>query len=248
VEGKIVELGGGAAQQIIKFLDAHPRQELTVAVGYASVAGIAWLAKRTQDRPVTLLIGDVRQKHFEEATDRDRSDALDFIQRGDTEILNWYRTERNPLGKAEAHLKVWAIASPGQRPSAYLIGSANLTKTGLHKNVEVMAIADHSDHGYLLNTLNALTAHAWDAKSKLRDYLQPAPAPARPASASPIPAETTPAPRLKPEPRSSPRRVPQRSSPRAWAFRASVWAFGVIALISASILLIWLAVERLIGG
>ena len=58
-----------------------------MAVGYASVAGIAWLAERAGDRPVTLFIGNVRPNHFKEMSDKNRDAAIRFLRRGDVEVL-----------------------------------------------------------------------------------------------------------------------------------------------------------------
>ena len=112
-------LGGRTADRVERFLDAHPDGRLMVCVGSASVAGIVWLAERTRRRPVTLLIGDLKSRNFAKATDADRGAALDFVNRGDVSVRNWYRTQRSGQGRSEAHLKVWAAcdATTHRRPS-----------------------------------------------------------------------------------------------------------------------------------
>ena len=59
-----------------RFLNAHPSGPLVVCVGSASVAGIAWLAKRSRRRPVTLLIGDMKSRNFAKATGTQSSGSL----------------------------------------------------------------------------------------------------------------------------------------------------------------------------
>ena len=61
-------LGTSAADRINRFLNDYPDGELFVAVGYASVAGLAWLGKRTTGRPVTLIIGNAQASRFQKAS------------------------------------------------------------------------------------------------------------------------------------------------------------------------------------
>ena len=142
-----------------------------VCVGSASVAGIVWLAQRSENRPVTLLVGDMKGRNFAKASDADRRAALRFVQRSDVEVLNWYRTDRSSQGRSEAHLKVWAAGDDTGELQAFLVGSANLTIAGLHENVELMALTDGSDLDYLHNSLTRLQAEAWDAKERLQGLI-----------------------------------------------------------------------------
>ena len=165
-------LSDTAADRVERFLDAHPSGPLVVCVGSASVAGIVWLAKHSRGRPVTLLIGDMKSRNFAKAADADRRAALDFVQRGDVTVLNWYRTSRSNQGRSEAHLKVWAACDDARTPRAFLVGSANLTMAGLRENVELMALADASEHAYLRTTLQQLQAKSWDAKERLEEWVE----------------------------------------------------------------------------
>ena len=165
-------LSDTAADRVERFLAAHPSGPLVVCVGSASVAGIAWLAKRSRGRPVTLLIGDMKSRNFAKATDADRRAALDFVQRGNVTVLNWYRTGRSNQGRSEAHLKVWAACNNAGTPQAFLVGSANLTIAGLHENVELMALADASEHAYLRSTVQQLRDKSWDRKDRLQELIE----------------------------------------------------------------------------
>ena len=137
-----------------------------------------WLAERSRGRPVTLLIGDMKSRNFAKATDAHRHTALGFVQRSDVTVLNWYRTDRSNQGRSEAHLKVWAACDHAGDPQAFLVGSANLTMAGLHENVELMTVADASEHSYLRSTLQRLRDKAWDAKERLEEWIEHGDAPA----------------------------------------------------------------------
>ena len=123
-----------AATRIEKFLNDHPGGPLTVAVGYSSVPGIAWLARRSRGRRVSLLIGDCRPQNFKCSKAKDRAEAVAFLKRPDVVVGNWYKKRG---GASEAHLKVW-VAYDVPRP-AVLSGSANLTHKGLYRNTEMVA-------------------------------------------------------------------------------------------------------------
>ena len=167
-----MSIGSGGADRVERFLAAHPTGPLVVCVGSASVAGIVWLAQRSRGRRVTLFIGDMKSRNFALATDRDRSAALAFVSRTDVDVRNWYRTKRSSQGRSEAHLKVWAACDDTGAPQAFLVGSANLTIAGLHENVELMALADASEHAYLRSTLQQLQDKSWDAKERLEEWIE----------------------------------------------------------------------------
>ena len=151
-----------------------------MAVGYASVAGIAWLAERAGDRPVTLLIGNVRRNHFAEMSDKDRDAAVRFLRRGDVQGLTWYQKRRDDRPAREAHLKVWAVMaeSPRRRGrpgavEAVLVGSGNLTKAGLFHNEEAFAHAAGEDLRRIAAQLERLRSHQWKRKDKILEYITP---------------------------------------------------------------------------
>ena len=179
--------GRSASALIEDFLRAHPRGELFVAVGYASVAGIAWLAERAGDRPVTLFIGNVRPNHFKEMSDKDRETAIRFLRRGDVQVLTWYQKARDNRPAREAHLKVWAVMSESPRRrgrsgavEAMLVGSGNLTKAGLVHNEEAFAHAAGEDLRRIGAQLERLRSHQWKRKDNILEYITPEEAADRP--------------------------------------------------------------------
>lgn len=159
-------MDGTAAERIERFLDEHPGVPLTVAVGFSSPNGIAWLARRTRNRTVRLLIGDCRPRYFRHATNEDRYEALAFLGRSDVEVWNWYRTHGTA---SDAHLKVW-IAHDAPRPAA-LNGSANLTHQGLYLNEELVTGIPEAEVDQAIQRVEAIFDKAWDAKDRLREYI-----------------------------------------------------------------------------
>ena len=172
--------GDSAGSLIEDFLHSHPRGELFVAVGYASVAGIAWLADRTGDRSVTLFIGNVRPNHFKEMSDKDRDTTIRFLHRDDVQVLTWYQKARDGRPGRDAHLKVWAVMSEGSRRrgrtgavEAMLVGSGNLTKAGLFHNEEAFAHATGEDLRRIGAQLERLRSHQWTRNDKILEYITP---------------------------------------------------------------------------
>ena len=229
-----------AADRVERFLDAHPDGRLVVCVGSASVSGIVWLAERTRRRPVTLLIGDLKSRNFAKATDADRRAALDFVDRSDVSVRNWYRTQRSGQGRSEAHLKVWTACDAHDTPQAFLVGSANLTMAGLRENVELMAQADATEHPYLRQTLHELLDKSWDAKDRLTEWIEGDDAPAakhaprehRTAVRHRDPRGHRPAVRHRPAKDSTVGKRPRLRRPRDAEPRPAAWAvLGAVAAI-----------------
>lgn len=164
-----------AAKRIERFLKDHPKGKLFVAVGYASAYGLAWLGKRTSGRSVTLLIGNAQPSRFEQASAATRAEALDFLHRHDVEVKNWYRTERAGKEASTAHLKVWAACHPrhpGDVVTAALVGSANLSDKGLHRNVEVCVEVAGKDLGDVMRQIKPLFKEAQDCRQRIIGYLE----------------------------------------------------------------------------
>ncbi len=221
----------GSAGRIEQFLAKYPDGPLTVAVGYASVKGIAWLARHTADRPVTLLIGNCRKSHFTKWSGDDRAGAVAFINRPDVDVKNWYKKRPTP---SEAHMKVW-VAHTTTIPRV-LLGSANLTGAGLFRNREAVAEAAEPDRHQIVNSVDELVGKAWDLEARLLGYLgeetehqattkQPAPKPVRVRSPDPAP--------VRPQP--SVRRQPTPTVRRRGCLSAVISAATVVAVIVAAL-------------
>ena len=157
------------AKRIEAFLRSDPAAPLTVAVGFASVQGLAWLAERTTGRAVTLVIGDCRRRNFAKADSKDRRIVRDFLARGDVEVKNWYRRRPQP---AEAHLKVWIVHT--KEAPRVLVGSANLTGAGLFHNWEMVTEAAPADLSRITGAVGALVEQAWDVKATLAQHIRSA--------------------------------------------------------------------------
>ncbi|MCY3861532.1 MAG: phospholipase D family protein [bacterium] len=158
--------------RIERFLADHPAGHLHVVTGFASMAGLAWLARKAAKRPVTVVIGDLRTG-MDKFEARDAAEAAEFISRPDVRILNWYRTDKNKKGAAIAHSKVFAVEGPEGRPIAVLAGSANLTMAGLSANVETMVEAVQEDRETAFKQVVWLERQAWDVTDRLMEKARP---------------------------------------------------------------------------
>lgn len=210
-------LGSTAEARISRFLDDHPYGELFVAVGYASVAGLAWLAKRTAGRPVTLLIGNAQASRFQKASAADRMATLEFLHRGDVEVKNWYQTGRDGRPARDAHLKAWVVIGPGGDVVAGLSGSANLTRRGLFENIESYGEVSGVDLLDLQQKVAVFRERAWDCRDRIIGYLEP--------NAPPI-SPNAPRARLGPSSRGARRVPPSTTVPQQPLARGAISGTG----------------------
>ena len=158
------------ANHIRKFLRDNSQGPLWVTVGFASAYGLGWLNQQTTGRKVNLLIGDTRTG-FSKFSEYDRQQAIDFLQRSDVSVKNWYRRRG---GHRTAHAKAWMVCPDPQVgvESAALVGSANLTKKGLFENTEMLALAAKSEHPRLLEEMHELMELGWSCEDRLRRMLK----------------------------------------------------------------------------
>ena len=219
-----------AGQSVRRFIDHHPHGHLFVLVAYASVWGLSWLQQHTQGRKVTLLIGDTRRKAFQKATESDRGQALQFLRRSDVEVLNWYRTNRSKQGAAQLHAKAWFVTDQNNELVGALDGSADLTKQGMTKNVEIMTSVPRSDLPSLWLRVDAFLKGEsgerapWTRKEHLVEIL---------GAGTPSP----PPQRVRPKPKTAGRSVlppPQRAPPKLKpeGVGCLTWIFGVATIVA----------------
>lgn len=231
-----------ARGHIERFLGKHPGAHLYVAVGYASVWGLAWMQRYTSGRRVTLLIGETRSQHFAKATNAERSKAITFLQRKDVRVLNWYRTAKAAQGQSMLHAKAWIIAdekSHGAR--AALVGSANLTKSGLEKKWEIMAVAADHELSRIWTQLNRFLKGGngnkppWDAKERLIDQVRTG------GETKPKPAPKTSTPATKPATAKAPSaRQPSKPAKKKGGCLTLVAATGGMVVAAVAMILLLL--------
>lgn len=165
-------------ETVSSFIKAHaPADRLVVCTGYVSVKGLAWIARQVPpSQSVTIIIGDMRPINLAKATDEDRRVAAQFLRQGNVEVHTWFRTK--PVKKM-AHGKV-VVAIHNGRVLAALVGSANLTETGLADNLET-GLADNLEimvpcaaEGLpsMMEYITEATRHE-SAKDKLLDAVAP---------------------------------------------------------------------------
>lgn len=154
--------GGDAASVIDEFLKQNAQGELLVGTGFASAFGLAWLHQRSHQRPVRLLIGDLRTG-FDRWSNDDREAALAFLSREDVSVRGCHTPE------GILHSKVWIALDPEDpgRPTGVLVGSANLTRQGLFKNDETVARAAPEELQRIRDELAQSMQRSWDAKGEL---------------------------------------------------------------------------------
>ena len=142
--------------KIRSFLAEYRDADLVVCTGYTSVNGLAWLARQVnKHQQVTLVIGDMTANRFTKATEADRAAASAFLRGRNVTVHNWYRTR--PVKKT-AHGKT-VVAQRDGRTLAVLVGSANLTETGLSNNLEIMVRCHPDDWSDIEAYVEEATRH-----------------------------------------------------------------------------------------
>ena len=155
--------------KIKAFLNEYRGADLVLCTGYTSVNGLAWLARQVSNHQnVTLVIGDMKANSFTKATEPDRATAAAFLRRHNVKVHNWYRTK--PVKKI-AHGKA-VVAQRNGKTLAVLVGSANLTETGLSNNLELMVRCHPDDWRDIEAYISEATRHP-PANAKLIGYVAP---------------------------------------------------------------------------
>ncbi len=157
------------ADKIRTFIGGHRDADLVVCTGNTSVRGLAWLAGQVDSsQRVTIVIGDMQGQSFSKASEGDREAAAAFLRRPNVKVHNWYRTKPE---KKIAHGKA-VVAFRERRAIAALVGSANLTHTGLYTNLEMMVRSDHVELPEIEAYINEATRHP-PANEKLIGLVAP---------------------------------------------------------------------------
>lgn len=155
--------------KIRSFLAEHRDADLLVCTGYTSVKGLVWLSRHVDShQKVTLIIGDMTPSNFTRATEADRATASEFLRGSNVKVHNWYRSKPT---KKIAHGKA-IVAKRGGKTVAALVGSANLTETGLSNNLELMVRCHPDDWGDIQAYLDEATRHP-PANTKLIGLVGP---------------------------------------------------------------------------
>ena len=92
-----------AASRIEQYLRDHPDGDLLIAVGYATAAGMAWLAQRTAGRRVSVLIGNTRSQYWKNVSEPDRAACLEFMHRprcGDPQLVPDQEIPQRGVGRS----------------------------------------------------------------------------------------------------------------------------------------------------
>ena len=158
------------ADKIRAFIRDHRDADLVVCTGNTSVRGLAWLAGQVDgSQRVTVVIGDMLGQNFSKASEADRETVASFLRRPNVKVHNWYRTRPE---KKIAHGKA-VVARREGRAIAALVGSANLTQTGLYTNLEMMIRCDPVELPEIEAYINEANRHP-PANEKLVGLVAPA--------------------------------------------------------------------------
>ena len=161
--------GVSASVRIRRFLKDHPDGELFVAVGIASVAGIAWLGPNIGRRAVTLVIDKTEPSRFRVASAADRATAVRFLHRADVEVASCARDG----AAGEFGLRVWAVVTADGSVEAALVGPVNLTNKALRDRTGIIVQASGSDLRDIERKIALLRNAVSDCRERITGYLEP---------------------------------------------------------------------------
>lgn len=156
-----------AVVQVNKFLKTYPEGHLIVVTGYVSASGLAWLAERADGRRVSLVIGDVEKSQIRySGTPVKRNKAVRFLKRADVRAFTWKHEQPGQSPDIICHAKLWAVTE-GQMLKAALVGSANLTHSGMNLHFEIMVPAADRWLTHLSNQMAWLLQNSVPANAAL---------------------------------------------------------------------------------
>ena len=158
-----------ASKRIGRFLDDYSRGQLTVCVGYASLAGFAWLLEqitRNNYNAISIIVGKLDETFGYEYSDHHASFIRDFFTRFPHIDVQVFSASQD---QGLMHTKIFLVNN--DEGSFVLQGSANLTHSGLFVNTESMSevpIKEVPD--FLIRVENVLST-AEDATKEFNRYL-----------------------------------------------------------------------------
>ena len=179
------------AALIEKLLADHPDAPLTVAAGQGTTNGLAWLARRSGNRRIRLLIGSCRPDHFEIPGPEDHDDVVALLDRYGVEVRCWdsgdgtHRHEEPPRIPVET----W-IAHAQPRPVA-LDGPANLTIASLYDNLRQVTPVAESGLDRVLDSIRRMEEESLEVTDRIRGYITPTRSPRRRSSVATGPQSPT---------------------------------------------------------
>ena len=152
--------------QISRFLNTHPTGHLIVVTGYVSPSGLAWLARNGSGRQVSVVVGDLDRSDLRGGGPAARNSASAFLRRPDVRAFTWKYRKPGKSPDIICHAKLWAVTE-GDMLAAALVGSANLTYTGMNLHFEVMAAAAESAVPHLSDQVAWLLSNSEPANDRI---------------------------------------------------------------------------------
>ena len=157
------------AATLRQFLADHPDGDLVIATRAVGVLGLAWLAKLTEGRNITLLIGETQPQNYRRGANAHRSAAVAFVQDLGVSIRSWSNSQ---IGASSVDLSIWAVCDEDSIPQHYLVGTAPLTQSGLHEAFGIMCKPDASEIPRLNETLMWLAGRTKEASESLESGIK----------------------------------------------------------------------------
>lgn len=156
------------SQHIEQFLQDNPNGHIYVASGFASTYGLAWLHRRTRHRTVTVVIGgsSLDGRYWTLCSDAEEKTAQEFLDRSNVSVRVW----KGSRPASQLHAKLWITKSHARID--VLLGSANLTKSGLRTNCEAVTRARDEDLDRHWNAMFSYVEDSRDAKDDIRRLMR----------------------------------------------------------------------------
>ena len=156
-----------AASCIEPFLKRTGDAAIVAAVPEVGVLGLAWLAKRTEGRAVTVIAAKVAPVMFKRGANDHRRQVLAWIEQPSVAVTAWEPPPKASLHPSLAAMSLWVAYDPmSGLPTDALAGSAALTQAGLHESIELVAAADPNEVSEVLARIRLSVV---DASEAVRD-------------------------------------------------------------------------------
>ncbi len=127
--------GGATHRHGLQALAAGSAGEIKIATGFVSPKGLATLADAAGDRPVRLVVGNLRTLQGKNHNLSEVGKVLNWLQSGKVRVKWLYSKKDN----WNLHAKVWIFENVA------VVTSANLTDKGLHTQPEMGIVTRRED-------------------------------------------------------------------------------------------------------
>lgn len=128
-----------------EFISDHRVGPLWVCTGFLSGSGLAFLAEHTPKREVALLTTELSVAFQGQVSAEHAERVDDWLADDRVTVHTWHRRGTDDQPRADMHIKAFVANPHDRKGAAALVGSANLTWTGLAVNAELMTLVAASE-------------------------------------------------------------------------------------------------------